>query len=146
LPRAHHARTARPPQPARGAAQLAIVPRPRIARWLLFLVLLTLAPCLYYEFVAFEIKPIGIIFLRAVLARSGRIDPFAIALAIQTVMWTVAWWALAAWPGRSARASVVAAVLALLVATAPIYGEAGHGPGRWGSALDAYVQELRAER
>jgi hypothetical protein len=84
--------------------------------------------------------------LRAALARAGRIDPFAIALGIQTVMWTGAWWALAAWPGRSARTAVLAALLAGLVGTAPIYGDAGHGPGRWGSVLDAYVTELRPER
>jgi hypothetical protein len=84
--------------------------------------------------------------LRAVLARSGRLDPFAIVLAIQTVMWIGAWWGMAAWPSRSPRVAVLAALLALLVATAPLYGDAGHGPGRWGSALEAYAQEIRAQR
>ena len=80
--------------------------------------------------------------LRVVLVRRAALDPFTIVLGVQALAWTAVWWLLAARAGRALRAAAVAALLPLLVATAPIYGDGRPGRGRWGSALDAYAQEI----
>jgi hypothetical protein len=98
-----------------------------------------------------EIAPIGAMLLLLGLASftsgsSGYVVGFLVLIAVQCVLWGVAWWLLAAWLSRSTPLTVAGAVLVVLASVAPIYGEGGHGTTRFVGALEKYRDQVRWTR